>query len=63
MMPKPVCSRAEYERALREMEVYFDTEPADGSPEAEHFNSLLRMVDDFEAAHSLHAVHSPLPIL
>ena len=57
MMPKPVCSRAEYERALREMEAYFEAEPADGSPEAERFNALLRMVEDFEAAH--YAVECP----
>ena len=51
MLPKPICSRTEYERALREMEAYFDSEPEAGSPEAERFDALLRMVEDFEAAH------------
>lgn len=51
MLPKPICSRKEYERALREMEAYFDCEPAAGSPEALRFDALLRMVEDFEAAH------------
>ncbi len=51
MLPKPICSRSEYERALREMEAYFESEPEVGSPEAERFDALLRMVEDFEAAH------------
>lgn len=51
MLPKPICSRSEYERALREMESYFESEPQAGSPEAEHFDALLRMVEEFEAAH------------
>ena len=57
MLPKPICSRSEYERALREMEVYFECEPAAGSPEADRFDALLRMVEDFEAAH--YAVECP----
>ena len=57
MLPKPICSRSEYERALREMEVYFESEPATGSAEAERFDALLRMVEDFEAAH--YAVECP----
>ncbi len=57
MLSKPICSRSEYERALREMEVYFESEPAAGSPEAERFDALLRMVEDFEAAH--YAVECP----
>jgi len=57
MLPKPICSRSEYERALREMEVYFEREPAAGSPEADRFDALLRMVEDFEAAH--YAVECP----
>ena len=51
MLPKPICSRSEYERALREMEAYFESEPEAGSPDAERFDALLRMVEDFEAAH------------
>ena len=57
MLPKPICSRNEYERALREMEVYFESEPARGSAEAERFDALLRMVEYFEAAH--YAVECP----
>ncbi|MEY3900255.1 MAG: hypothetical protein RI962_1410 [Pseudomonadota bacterium] len=51
MLPKPICSRSEYECALREMEVYFESEPVAGSAEAQRFDTLLRMVEDFEAAH------------
>lgn len=51
MMPKPICSRNEYEMALREMEAYFEHEPSAGSPEAQRFDELLRMVENFEAAH------------
>ena len=51
MLPKPICSRNEYEMALREMEVYFEREPEPGSPEAARFDELLRRVDNFEAAH------------
>jgi HTH-type transcriptional regulator/antitoxin HigA len=56
-MPKPVCSRNEYEMALREMEVYFEREPEPGSPQARRFDELLRRVEDFEAAH--YAVECP----
>ena len=51
MLPKPICSRNEYEMALREMEVYFECEPEPGSPQAERFDELLRRVENFEAAH------------
>jgi HTH-type transcriptional regulator/antitoxin HigA len=37
--------------ALREMEVYFEREPEPGSPQAAHFDELLRRVENFEAAH------------
>jgi len=57
MLPKTICSRTEYECALREMEAYFETEPLAGTPEAERFDTLLRMVEDFEAAH--YAVECP----
>jgi len=53
MLPKPICSRNEYEMALREMEVYFEREPEPGSPEAARFDELLRRVDNFEAAHNV----------
>ncbi len=51
MMPKPICSRNDYEMALREMEAYFEREPDAGSPQAARFDELLRMVEEFEAAH------------
>jgi HTH-type transcriptional regulator/antitoxin HigA len=51
MLPKPICSRNEYEMALREMEVYFECEPETGSPQAERFDELLHRVENFEAAH------------
>jgi phage terminase large subunit GpA-like protein len=57
MLPKPICSRNEYEMALREMEVYFEREPEPGSPQAAHFDELLRRVEEFEAAH--YAIECP----
>jgi HTH-type transcriptional regulator/antitoxin HigA len=57
MMPKPICSRNEYEMALREMEVYFEREPEPGSAQAVRFDELLRRVEDFEAAH--YAIECP----
>ena len=51
MLPKPICSRNEYEMALREMEVYFECELEPGSPQAARFDELLRRVENFEAAH------------
>ena len=51
MLPKPICSRNEYEMALREMEVYFECEPEPGSPQAARFDELLSRVENFEAAH------------
>jgi hypothetical protein len=75
MMQKPICSRNDYEMALREMEAYFEREPDAGTPQAARFDELLRMVEEFEAAHyviecpgcgeirlELQEDHAPLPI-
>jgi HTH-type transcriptional regulator/antitoxin HigA len=47
----PLRSEADYDAALKAIEVYFDHEPPVGSAEADHFKSLALMIADYEARH------------
>ena len=44
-------SEAEYERALDEIEKFFETEPRPGTPEAERFDELARAIATYEERH------------
>lgn len=46
-----ICSEAEYERALDEVELFFNKEPLPGTPEAERFNMLARAIEAYESEH------------
>jgi HTH-type transcriptional regulator / antitoxin HigA len=47
----PLRSEAEYDAALSEIERYFDKEPARGTPEADRFDLLALIVEDYERKH------------
>ena len=47
-MIRPLRSEADYEAALDEIEHYFDNEPNPGTPEADRFDLLALVVEDYE---------------
>ena len=57
---KPIRTEAEYESALHTVSPYFNHEPELGTPEADHFEMLLILIEAYEAKH--HAITPPNPI-
>ena len=47
-MIRPLRSETDYEAALDEIEAYFDKEPAPGAPEADRFDLLALVIEDYE---------------
>jgi HTH-type transcriptional regulator/antitoxin HigA len=47
-MIRPLRSEADYDAALAEIERYFDSEPKPGTPEADHFDLLALVIEDYE---------------
>ena len=45
---RPIRTEAEYDEALEEIERYFDNEPKPGTPEADRFDLLALIVEDYE---------------
>jgi len=48
---KPIRSAHDYEEALRAVSPYFDNEPAPGTPEADHFEILVLLIERYEEKH------------
>lgn len=48
---KLLKSEADYREALAEVETYFDTLPAPGSPEADRFDLLTMLIEAYENQH------------
>jgi HTH-type transcriptional regulator/antitoxin HigA len=48
---KPIRNEADYRWALREIEHYFDKEPARGTPEADRFEVLSDLIEAYETRH------------
>ncbi|SIP95564.1 HTH-type transcriptional regulator / antitoxin HigA [Rhizobium sp. RU35A] len=44
-------TEAEYEAALSAVRPYFEAEPAEGTPEAAHFDALVLLIEEYEARH------------
>jgi HTH-type transcriptional regulator/antitoxin HigA len=53
-------SEADYEAAVDEIERYFDSEPTPGTPQADHFDLLALVIEDYERRHW--PVDAPNPI-
>jgi HTH-type transcriptional regulator/antitoxin HigA len=50
-MIRPLRTEREYEAAVDEIEAFFDHEPKKGSPEADRFDLLALVIDDYERRH------------
>lgn len=48
---RPLRSEADYEAALEEIERYFDKEPKKGTAEADRFDLLALVIEDYERRH------------
>jgi HTH-type transcriptional regulator/antitoxin HigA len=47
-MIRPLRSEGDYDAALEEIERYFDSEPRPGTPEADRFDLLALVIEDYE---------------
>ena len=47
-MIRPLRSEADYDAALKEIERYFENEPKLGTPEADRFDLLALIIEDYE---------------
>ncbi|WFU14019.1 XRE family transcriptional regulator [Bradyrhizobium sp. CB3481] len=45
---RPLRSEADYDEALAEIERYFEMEPKPGTPEADRFDLLALIIEDYE---------------
>ncbi|HYQ24976.1 transcriptional regulator [Stenotrophomonas sp.] len=48
---RPIRTENDYEMALRELEAYFENEPAIGTEEGDRFEILATLVEAYEAKH------------
>lgn len=48
---RPLRDERDYEAAVDEIEIYFDREPKKGSPEADRFDLLALLIEDYERRH------------
>jgi HTH-type transcriptional regulator / antitoxin HigA len=47
-MIRPLRSEVDYDAALEQIERYFENEPNPGTPEADHFDLLALIIEDYE---------------
>jgi HTH-type transcriptional regulator/antitoxin HigA len=50
-MIRPLHYEADYDAALKEIERYFENEPQLGTPEADRFDLLALIIEDYERKH------------
>ncbi len=48
---RPLRSEADHDAALEEIERYFEKEPTSGTPEADRFDLLALVIEDYERKH------------
>lgn len=48
---RPIHSKADYKAALRQLSAYFDNEPTPGTPQGDHFEVLMTLVEAYETRH------------
>ena len=56
----PIRTEDDYKAALRELSVYFDSEPHPGTPDGDRFEILLTLVQVYESKH--YPIDLPDPI-
>jgi HTH-type transcriptional regulator/antitoxin HigA len=47
----PIHNEGEYDAALAEIEYYFDNQPKPGTPEADRYDLLALVIEDYERKH------------
>ena len=57
---KPIRTKADYKRSLREVSAYFDNEPQPGSEDGDRFEILATLVEAYESKHF--PIEAPDPI-
>ncbi len=57
---KPIRTEADYQAALEVTSALFDNPPKRGTPDGDHFEVLLTLMNAYESAH--HSIESPDPI-
>lgn len=57
---QPIHTDADYQAALKTASAFFDNEPEPDTPEADHFEVLMALIQAWEAKH--HALGLPDPI-
>jgi len=57
---RPIRDDADYEWALKEIEQYFDNEPARGTPEADRFDVLAALIGAYEGR--VYPIPAPSPL-
>jgi HTH-type transcriptional regulator / antitoxin HigA len=50
-MIRPIRSEADYDASLKEIEQYFENEPQPGTLEADRFDLLALIIEDYERKH------------
>jgi HTH-type transcriptional regulator / antitoxin HigA len=50
-MIRPVRNETEYDEALEEIEPCFESKPKPGTPEADRFDLLALIIEDYECKH------------
>lgn len=45
---RTLSDEAEYEASLKAVRPYFESEPAENTPEAAHFDALVLLIEDYE---------------
>lgn len=60
MIRRPIRNEAEYEAAIAAIELYFDVEPKEGTPEADDFDLLALLISDYEQR--VHPIPPPEPL-
>jgi HTH-type transcriptional regulator/antitoxin HigA len=50
-MIRPIRTETEYDEAVDEIERYFENQPKPGTPEADRFDLLALIVEDYERRH------------
>ncbi|HSV46336.1 MAG TPA: transcriptional regulator [Ramlibacter sp.] len=57
---RPIHTESDYRAALKQASAYFDAEPDPGTPQADHFEILLALIQAWEARHFPIALPDPI---
>lgn len=60
---RPIRTEADYDWALREIEPYFEHEPAPGSADADRFDVLATLIEAYETRHHPIEVAPPVEVV